>query len=357
MTVMFTFPSRLLLRRPSVQRTAVGTVGDVYALWDRLRGGTWLLRLGLVAFVLFWLVGPPELRSAIPIWIPFFIALGLEALFFVEAQRGGGRRWRPDRGPQVVDRERYGYADEADELLLVRRGDEELWIPYSGQTPEEIDELVTEADYEALAPTPYVPERPRYQAIRRFLVGLGLIGALAAVAWLVERDRGWEGLDENARAAATERFSAEAARIAGHPVTIRCDESGEIVGVVQHTDGIAEVGGTLAYLAPDRCYDLYRLAFDGDVSFSQTARAVAVLAHEAWHLAGVRDEGTTECYALQSGVELGRRLGLDNDTARQMMRQQLVENAGRGAASEYVVGPDCHDGGELDLNPRSSAFP
>jgi hypothetical protein len=82
-----------------------------------------------------------------------------------------------------------------------------------------------------------------------------------------------------------------------------------------------------------------------------------VLAHEAWHLAGVSDEAKTECYALQSGVELGRRLGLGDDTARQMMRQQLVENAGRGAASEYVVGPECRNGGALDLHPRSSEFP
>jgi hypothetical protein len=327
----------------------------VTALWDQLRSATWLLRVGLILFVLLWLLGPPELRSGVPIWIPFFIALGLEVLFFVEAQRSGGGRWRPDRGPQIIDRERYGYAEETDELILVRRGNEELWIPYSGQTEDELDELV--AEREALAATPYVPERPRYRAIRRLGVGLGLIAALAGVAWFVERNRGWEGLDENTRAAATERFSAEAARIAGHAVTIRCDESGEIVGVVQHTDGIAQVGGRLAYLVPERCYDLYRLAFKGDVSFSQTARAVAVLAHEAWHLAGVSNEGTTECYALQSGVELGRRLGLSEDTARQMMRQQLVENAGRGAASEYVVGPDCRDGGELDLHPRSSAFP
>jgi hypothetical protein len=329
----------------------------VLVLWDRLRSATWLLRLGLILFVLLWLLGPPELRSAVPIWIPFLIALGLEVLFFVEAHRSGEGRWRPDRGPQVIDRERYGYAGETEELVLVRRGDEELWIPYSGQTPDEIDELIADAEHEAVSPTPYVPARPRHRAIRRLLVGLGLIGALAAFAWFVERNRGWEGLDSDTRARATERFSAEAARIAGHAVTIRCDESGEIVGVIQHTDGVAQVGGRLAYLAPDRCYDLYRLAFEDDVRFSQTARAVAVLAHEAWHLAGVRDEGTTECYALQSGVELGQRLGLDEDTARRMMRQQLVENAGRGAASEYVVGPDCRDGGDLDRNPGSSAFP
>jgi hypothetical protein len=329
----------------------------VYAVLDRLRSATSLLRIGLVLFVLLWLLGPPELRSAVPVWIPFFIALGLEVLFFAEAQRSGGGRWRADRGPQVIDRERYGYATESDELILVRRGDQELWIPYSGETADELEELLSDAEDEALATTPYVPERARYRALRRLVVGLGLIAALAAAAWFVERNRGWEGLDTDTRAAATERFSAEASRIAMHPVTIRCDESGQIVGVVQHTDGVAQVGGRLAYLAPQRCYDLYRLAFEGDVSFSQTARAVAVLAHEAWHLAGVSEEAKTECYALQSGVDLGRRLGLDGDTARRMMRQQLVENAGRGAASEYVVGPECHDGGELDLHPRSSAFP
>jgi hypothetical protein len=321
----------------------------------RLRKASWLPRLALVAFVLAWLLGPEELRDAVPIWIPFLLALGVEALFFAEALWASDRRRGPDRGPQVVDRERYGY--DGEELILVRTEEGDRWLPYSGQSPEEIDELIADPEYEAVSSAPYVPERVPYLAARRLAVGLGLIGALAAFAWFVERDRGWEGLDEQARAAALQRFSAEAARIAGHPVTIRCDESGEIVGVVQHTDGIAEVGGTLAYLVPDRCYQLYRLAFDGSVSFSQTARAVAVLAHEAWHLRGVRDEGTTECYALQSGVDLGRRLGLSEDTARRMMRQQLVENAGRGAASEYTVGRDCRDGGRLDLDPRSSDFP
>lgn len=327
------------------------------ALWDRLRGAPWLVHAALILFVLLWLLGPYELRSTVPIWFPFLVALGLEVLFFAEAYRSGGGGLRPDRGPQVIDRERYGYETETDELILVRTEEGEHWIPYAGQAPDEIDELVASPEQRVIDSTPYVPARPRYRALRRLLVGLGLIAAVAAVAWLVERNRGWEGLDPDTRAAATERFSEEAARIAGHAVEIRCDESGKIVGVVQHTDGIAQVGGRLAYLAPDRCYDLYRLAFEDEVSFGQTARAVAVLAHEAWHLRGVRAEGTTECYALQSGVELGQRLGLDEDTARRMMRLELVENAGRGAASEYVVGPDCRDGGRLDLNPRSSSFP
>ena len=47
---------------------------------------------------------------------------------------------------------------------------------------------------------------------------------------------------------------------------------------------------------------------------------LTVLAHEATHLRGIRNEAETECYALQEGVALGRALGLDQDTARALMR-------------------------------------
>ena len=108
---------------------------------------------------------------------------------------------------------------------------------------------------------------------------------------------------------------------------VTCDARGETVGVVQHADGIAEVGGTRAFLTPEICFRLYRLAFEGEEgAFSRTARAIAVLAHEAWHLRGESDEGVTNCYAFQSGVALGERLGLSPGTAARMMRQQLAEN-------------------------------
>ena len=74
-------------------------------------------------------------------------------------------------------------------------------------------------------------------------------------------------------------------------------------------------------------------------------------------LRGVRDEGETQCYALQSGVELGQRLGLSEDEARRLMRRELSANAGRGTSFEYFVGPECRDGGELDLDPDGTDFP
>jgi hypothetical protein len=320
------------------------------------------VRVGLVVFVLAWLFGPYEFQSAVPIWLPFLVALGLEVQFFVGAL-GPAPVGRRDRGPQAADRERYGYGEEPEELLLVRDGDEELWIPYSGETDEELNALITEAREgpegeppEAVAAEP--AGRRLRPPLRGLLAGLVLIATLAGISWVVEARTGWNGLDAGTRAEATARFSEEASRIAAKPVTIRCDKAGDYVGAVQHADGVAEVGGNLAYLTPDRCLDLYRLAFKGEVRSSRTALAIAVLAHEAWHLRGVSDEGTTECYALQTGVEIGQRLGLSADSTRRMMRQQLVENALRSQASPaYRVPPECRDGGRLDLTPRNARFP
>lgn len=281
------------------------------------------VRLGLVAFVLAWILGPSELRATVPLLVVFLVALGLELGWLAGALRGG-QRTAPDRRPQEVDRLRYGFPEEGEEP-----GDE-------------------------LEPAP----PPRRSPLVSFAVGLGLIAALLGAVWLVESRTGWDALEREVRVAASARFSEEASRIAGKPVTIHCDEGRDFVGAVQDADGVAVVGGDLAYLTPEICLELHRLAFEGESRGARTARAIAVLAHEAWHLRGVRDEGETECYALQSGVEVGRRLGLSDEEAQRMMRQQLTENAlRRGGGIEYRIPAECRDGGRLDLRPGDSRFP
>jgi hypothetical protein len=335
----------------------------VQRLADRLPIGPVLVRIALVAFVLTWIFGPDELQAAVPIWVPFLIALGLELHFFA----GGVRPPRPrpaDRGPQDADLDLYGYGGEAEELLLVRDGAKEIWLPYAGETAEEVEELVADArelpdEEEGEATAEPAPEEGHSRrALRRLLAGLIVIGALAAIFWFVGSRTGWNGLSEDARAKATARFSHEASAVAGKPVRIQCDESGNYVGAVQHADGAAQVGGTLAYMTPERCQALYRLAFEGEVDSNMTGLAIAVLAHEAWHLRGVADEGTTECYALQSGVELGEQLGLSQGTAERLMRAQRIESTLRGRQNPaYALPAECRDGGRLDLEPTSRWFP
>ena len=293
------------------------------AVMEERRGSRWLwLRVGLVGFVLAWILGPRGLRDSVPILVVFLLALGLEVYFLVSALRGGPSR-APDRGPQQVDREWYGF-DDADEEER-----EEDWV----------------------AP-------PHMRPFRSLAVGLAIISALVVASVVIDRNTGWAAVPGERRSEAVARFSEEASQIAEKRVAIRCDEGRDYVGAVQHADGVAVVGGELAILTPEVCNDLYRLAFEHETEGVRTGRALAVLAHEAWHLRGEADESTVECYALQSGVELGQRLGLSEGRARQLMRQQWVENALRGLDTlEYRLTPECRDGGQLDLDRAERSFP
>jgi hypothetical protein len=296
------------------------------------------IRVAAVALLLAWFF-VDELRDAIPLWIPFLVLAALELGFVAGAWREWGSP-RPKRGrpPQQVDVEELGGEGWREPVLLKVDG-HDVWIPSAAEEPER----------------PAAPARRPWAPFE----GLAVLAVLALVLFVLLPERGWEELDAGERARTEALLSSEAARIAGHPARVRCDAEGEAVGVVQHADGIAEVGGTNALLTPAICYRLHRLATDGDEgSFSQTARAIAVLAHEAWHLQGVRNEGVANCYAFQSGVELGQRLGLSRGTAARMMRQQLAENAIQArAAPAYLVPAECRDGGELDLDPGTARFP
>lgn len=318
---------------------------------DRDRGVRVLRRLRIVLVVLLvvWFFSPPDVRSEVPLWLPFVLVLALEAQFVVSSWRSTAPLVRPtDPAPGPADRERYGDGS-VPEWAVVEGDDGRVWVDISD----------TEEEDEAEEVEPLRPERSRRRRLLRAL-GEATLALAAVTALVLLLHRGdWNDLDASARRAAEARFSVEASRVAGKPVRIACDTSGHHVGAVQHADGVATVGGRLAYITPELCYALQRLTTKGEVqSFSETARAIAVLAHEAWHLRGVADEGRTECFALQTGVGVGRRLGLDEQTARRMMRSQLVANQlHRLDTAEYVVPTGCVNRGPLDLNPGLDIFP
>jgi hypothetical protein len=72
----------------------------------------------------------------------------------------------------------------------------------------------------------------------------------------------------------------------------------------------------------------------------------------------VRSEAKANCYAYQSGVRVGRALGLSAAMSRRLMREQLADNPADFAdAPAYVVPSGCHRGGSLDLRLDGSHFP
>jgi len=112
------------------------------------------------------------------------------------------------------------------------------------------------------------------------------------------------------------------------------------------------------WLTPDVCYRLYRIGHAHRSAGASSGKAIAVFAHEAWHLHGVSREALANCYAYQSGVSVGQALGLTAGTARGLMHEQLADNpADFGATPAYVVPHGCHAGGSLDLHLDDDHFP
>ena len=287
-------------------------------------------RAGALGFVVLWLLSA-RLQATIPFWLPFAILAATEIEFVVRGLR----------------ERRYGVEPTPASRRLPGAADADLgWI----ETVDEDGEPV------------FVPAAARERRSSRLpfvlvlVVGLGLF----AYAYRVDREAGWSSVSAAERGRAEQRFTAEAAAIARRPVTVRCDDGYAFTGVGSDAAGVAFIPRSLAYLEPGICRSLYRIAFEKHVGARDDAAfAITVLAHEATHLRGVRDEAETECYALQEGVALGRRLGLDAATARALMRSQRDRDLSDASIArlDYRLPAECRDGGTLDLRPNDPTFP
>ena len=294
---------------------------------DRLQTAT---RIGALVFVVLWLLSA-RLQSAIPFWLPFAILAAMEIEFIVR----GIRERRADVEPAPTSRRLPG-ADDAD------LG----WV-----------EAVDEEGAPILVPAPpRPPRRTRGPAVLMLVLAVGLF----AYAYRVDRDAGWSSLSGADQAKAEKRFTAEATRIAGKDARVYCDDAYSFTGVGSDAAGVAFISRGIAYLEPTICRSLYRIAFEGKLGpRDDAAFAITVLAHEATHLRGVRNEAETECYALQEGVPLGRRLGLDQETARSLMKAQRARDLSDASVArlDYRLPEECRNGGSLDLRPSDPLFP
>jgi hypothetical protein len=186
-----------------------------------------------------------------------------------------------------------------------------------------------------------------------------IVGALAALGFARREDR----LREQ------DSLAAIASDLAGRKVGVHCpsflaslvDTRGE-AGRVQFDDAGRPADHT--DLSPQTCRALRHIkgvdftCLDrGDCGYREfkAAWAAHTLAHEAFHLRGVQDEGVTECYALQNTAFVAERLGVATERAEKLQAWLFVKGY-PNEPTEYQSA-QCHDGGPLDLRPQVAEFP
>ena len=158
------------------------------------------------------------------------------------------------------------------------------------------------------------------------------------------------------------RLATIASEIAGRNVDVHCPGLlARLVDVSAHAGTVYfdEQGRPASFtdLDGETCSELDRFA-EGKTDAGEdgkVARALHVLAHESTHLAGIRDEAAADCYGLQRTAFVAEKLGADPARAERLARLALAERAVT-APAEYRSA-ECHDGGALDLDPVSSAWP
>jgi len=196
-------------------------------------------------------------------------------------------------------------------------------------------------------------------SVRLIAALLVIAAALTAVGFARHEDRMRE----------QDRLAAIASDLAGRRIEVRCpsflaglvDTHGE-AGRVEFDEHGRPADRT--DLSPQTCKALRRIErvdfaciTRGDCGFDefQAGWAAHTLAHEAFHLRGVKDEGVTECYALQNTAYVAERLGVATDDARKL--QAWLYLKGYPNEPEEYRSSGCYDGGPLDLRPQQTEFP
>jgi hypothetical protein len=163
------------------------------------------------------------------------------------------------------------------------------------------------------------------------------------------------------------RLSAIASELARRQVTIRCEgTSGNLTGVDGESGRTEFINGkpaSVSFLQEGICRELHQYSRETKTAGCllacgapvQLAWSLNALAHESYHLAGVRNEARTECYALQAIDFVARRLGASPEQARALATFAFGQLP-RRMPPEYSS-PECRNGGRLDLLPNNPVWP
>jgi hypothetical protein len=175
------------------------------------------------------------------------------------------------------------------------------------------------------------------------------------------------------RAATAEEKIAEqvARRLTGHNASVRCGSLGEsdphILGVTPLLNGRSF---DYFLMRPAECTNLAwfhqaptrwdpRTCVESDCALvSSMAMALAVVAHESYHLLGYSNEAQVECYGMQSiwfvasklGASVAESQALASFYATRMYPLRRIQTPTYWSAQ-------CRNGGKLDLRPALASWP
>jgi hypothetical protein len=88
------------------------------------------------------------------------------------------------------------------------------------------------------------------------------------------------------------------------------------------------------------------------------AMALAVVAHESYHILGYSNEAQVECYGMQSIWFVANKLGasIAESQALASFYATRMYPLRRTQTPQYWS-PECKDGGKLDLRPTLARWP
>ncbi len=176
-----------------------------------------------------------------------------------------------------------------------------------------------------------------------------------------------------ARPATYEEKIAEvvAGRLTRHKVSVRCGPLGEpspnVLGVTPFLDNHA-----LDYflMRPDECTYLTwfhqspvrwdpRTCVSSDCdTVPDIAMALAVVAHESYHMLGYVNEAQVECYGMQSIWYVANKLGAsvpESEALASYYATRMYPQRQRSTPTYWSA--QCRDGGKYDLRPKSRSWP
>jgi hypothetical protein len=175
-----------------------------------------------------------------------------------------------------------------------------------------------------------------------------------------------------ARPATYEEKIAEAVagRLTRHTVSVRCGDIGEPSYVLGVTPFLNDHALDYFLIRPDECTYLAwfdrsparwdpRTCLGTDCRYvSDIAMALAVVAHESYHILGYVNEARVECYGMQSIWYVANKLGASVAESEALGSYYATKMYPvREEETPTYWSAQCRDGGKYDLRPGSHAWP